>query len=166
MKYFAEFNNLGERIAGYVADGMPYSEADIQEQFPNAEEISVEDQEKYVTGRYIRDKVTKRPVVKPPYVLTPEEQQAITQKQLTDAVQAHMDKTAQTKGYDNLLTAVTYADEPAIPKFQTEGIAFRAWRSAVWDYCYAQLAAVLGGERQVPTAEELIAELPVLELTS
>lgn len=87
-----------------------------------------------------------------------------TQKGLTGAVQAHMDSVAQAKGYDNLLSAVTYAEEPAVPQFQVEGVVFRAWRSAVWEYCYVQLTAVLKGEREVPTAEQLITELPQLVL--
>ena len=53
MKYFAEFNSAGERTAGYVADGMPYTEADIRDQFPNAVGISEEDQNLYVTGQYV-----------------------------------------------------------------------------------------------------------------
>ena len=86
------------------------------------------------------------------------------QKELTAAVQDHMDKIAISKGYDNILSAVTYAEEPGVPTFQSEGIVFRAWRSAVWEYCYAQLAAVLKGEREAPTAAKLIAELPQLVL--
>lgn len=86
------------------------------------------------------------------------------QKDLTSAVQAHMDSVAKNKGYDNILSAVTYADEPGVPAFQAEGVVFRAWRSAAWEYCYAQLAAVLKGERETPTAAELIEELPELIL--
>lgn len=95
-----------------------------------------------------------------------EKANTVLTKKLTDAVQLHMDNVAKSKGYDNLLSAVSYAEEQAIPKFQAEGIAFRSWRSAVWAYCYAQLAAVLNGEREAPTAEDLIAELPVIELPS
>ena len=80
------------------------------------------------------------------------------------AVQSHMDATAQSSGYDDIKTACTYADEPAVPKFQSEGQTFRAWRSLVWAYCYAQLDAVTAGERTVPTADVLIAELPKLTL--
>jgi hypothetical protein len=101
-----------------------------------------------------------KPVKKPPYVPTAEE----IQKNLTNAVQSHMDTAAKTRGYDNLIAAVTYADEPAAPAFQSEGQAFRAWRSLVWAYCYTALAAVVAGERQIPTAAELIAELPILSL--
>lgn len=95
---------------------------------------------------------------------TPEEQQAALMKAMTDAVQAHMDAKARAKGYDNLLSAVTYAEEPTVPKFQAEGVAFRAWRSAVWAYCYEQLDAVLSGQRETPTVEQLISELPPLVL--
>ena len=80
------------------------------------------------------------------------------------AVQAHIDAAAVAAGYDDIKTAVTYADEPAVARFQSEGSALRAWRSLCWAYCYAQLAAVQAGERTQPTVEALIAELPQLVL--
>lgn len=91
---------------------------------------------------------------------SPEEQQ----RQFERAVQAHLDVSAKARGYDSIVTAVSYADEPAVATFQADGLAFRAWRSLVWDYCYAQLAAVKAGERAQPTEAEFIAELPALEL--
>ena len=90
---------------------------------------------------------------------------AAIQKNLTMAVQNHMDSTAKARGYDNLVSVITYADEPIIPKFQAEGVAFRAWRSLVWDYCYQVLLDAEAGRRTVPTGEELIAELPELGLS-
>lgn len=89
-------------------------------------------------------------------------QAEIIKNGLITAAQSHMDSTAQSSGYDDIKTACTYADEPAVPKFQAEGQAFRAWRSLVWAYCYAQLDAVTAGERMVPTADVLIGELPKL----
>lgn len=80
------------------------------------------------------------------------------------AVQAMLDESAKAAGYDNVITAVSYAEEPAIPKFQADGQAFRAWRSKCWDYCYEQLAAVKSGARDQPTLEAFMAELPHLEL--
>ena len=65
-------------------------------------------------------------------------------------------------GYNDIKSAVTYADEPAVPKFQAEGLVFREWRSLCWAHYYAAMAAVHLGERAIPTAEELIAELPPL----
>jgi len=81
-------------------------------------------------------------------------------------VQNHMDKTAQALRYDNIATAVTYAEEPSVPRFQSEGQALRAWRSMVWNECYEILAEVQAGSRPVPTDEELIAALPQFELPS
>ena len=95
---------------------------------------------------------------------TAEEQASAIQNELVAAIQHFMDEKAQSKGYDNVLSAVTYADEPSMPTFQHDGIAFRAWRSQVWAYCYAQLAAVKTGTRAVPTSEQLISELPALTL--
>ena len=89
---------------------------------------------------------------------------AAIQKNLTMAVQNHMDSTAKARGYDNLVSVITYADEPIIPKFQAEGVAFRAWRSLVWDYCYQVLVDAEAGRRGIPTEAELIAELPTLIL--
>jgi len=78
------------------------------------------------------------------------------------AVQAHMDDAAKAAGYDDIKSAVTYADEPVVPKFQLDGIAFRAWRSLVWEKCYSLLAQVKSGEIEPMTAEQVIAELPQL----
>ena len=80
MKYFAEFDGNGERKAGYVADGMPYSEEDIREQFPQAVEISAEDQALYVSNNYIRAPETGKPVERPPYV--PSREEILTQELL------------------------------------------------------------------------------------
>lgn len=99
-----------------------------------------------------------------PAPLTTEEQDRMIQSKLIDAVQNFMDKKSQDHGYDNLLSVVTYAEEPANPVFQKDGIAFRAWRSEVWAYCYAQLAAVKAGTRTVPSTTQLISELPALTL--
>lgn len=83
---------------------------------------------------------------------------------LTDAVYAHMNAAAQARGYDDIKAAVTYAEEPAVPLFQAEGRALRAWRSLVWAHCYQVLADVQAGTRAIPSAAQLIAELPALDL--
>jgi hypothetical protein len=79
---------------------------------------------------------------------------------LTRAVQAHLDAQARALGYDDIKSAVTYAEEPAVPKFQAEGQALRAWRSHVWAACIDVLQAVRSGSRAMPAATGLIAELP------
>jgi hypothetical protein len=86
------------------------------------------------------------------------------QRSLVASVQAIMDTKAQSYGYDNLTTAVTYADEPAVPKFQEEGQAFRAWRSQVWASAYSILAEVQAGHRAFPTESEVPSLLPAFPL--
>lgn len=81
---------------------------------------------------------------------------------LTAAVQAHLDAAARAHGYDDIYTACTYADEPAVVAFQADGRALRAWRSLVWAHCHQVLADVQAAARAAPTAEDLIAELPAL----
>ena len=92
---------------------------------------------------------------------TDEDVAAQTQAQLTAAVQHVLDGEAQKLNYDSCLSVCSYVDT-GVAKFDDEGKAFRAWRSAVWAKGYEILNAVLAGERDIPTEEELLAELPKL----
>ena len=92
---------------------------------------------------------------------TIEELQVQIQKQLTGAVQHVLDAKAQELNYDNCLSVCSYIDT-GVAKFDAEGRAFRAWRSAVWAKGYEILAQVQAGQRAIPTEEQLIAELPKL----
>ncbi len=58
----------------------------------------------------------------------------------TEAIQDMLDNHAISYGYDSVHTAVTYAEEPGVLKFQNEGKAFRAWRSLCWAAGYAIVA--------------------------
>lgn len=78
---------------------------------------------------------------------------------LTAVVQQHLDATARTRNYDGILSLCSYAAS-AHPKFGPEGLAGVAWRDAVWAACYTILAEGLAGQRAVPTADELLAEVP------
>lgn len=80
---------------------------------------------------------------------------------LQAAVTDHMNAVARQKNYDSILSACTYAafDNP----FKDDGLKAIAWRSAVWVKCYEVLDFVQAGLREIPTAEELIAELPEME---
>ena len=78
----------------------------------------------------------------------------------TQAVQAHLDRVAQSWGYDSIFTAATYADEPAVKVFADEGKALRAWRSRVWAAARQTLADVQGGKTPLPTVADLIVSLP------
>lgn len=107
-------------------------------------------------GRIIRGGADGRPELVDRPGPTPAELQA----SLTAAVQHHLDAQAQALGYDSLASAASYADEPAVPTFQAEGRALRAWRSLVWAECVEMLTQVNQGQRDAPTVPELLAALP------
>lgn len=77
-----------------------------------------------------------------------------------------MDTQARQLGYDDIRTAVTYADEPVVPRFQAEGIAFRKWRSEVWGLAYMHLDQLTSAGVPVPKFSELLPLIPDLELDS
>lgn len=80
-------------------------------------------------------------------------------------VQNLMDSEARLYGYDDIKSAVTYAEEPAVLKFQDEGRGFRAWRSLVWAKCYEILQDFQTGVISEVTTEDVFDELPVLQIT-
>lgn len=86
------------------------------------------------------------------------EQQSII-KELTSAVQNHLDATARARNYDGILSACTYATSTN-SQFAVEGQACVQWRDACWFTCYGVMNAVQLGGRETPTADQLIAELP------
>jgi len=77
---------------------------------------------------------------------------------LEQVVQSYLDGEAQKLGYDNIVSACTYAS--ASNPFQEEGQSFVSWRGNVWKTCYQILEDVEAGIREVPTEAELLAELP------
>ena len=81
--------------------------------------------------------------------------------QYTTAVQLRLDVFFQTRGYDGILSAATYATSSVL-KFQAEGQYAVEARDATWAKCYEILAAVEGGTSPMPTEAELLAELPAL----
>lgn len=78
---------------------------------------------------------------------------------LIAAAQAHLDTTAQSWGYDDIRSAVTYVGD-TYPRFAAEGLALRNWRSAVWAYLDAASAQPLPDP--LPTTEAFIAMLPAV----
>lgn len=108
------------------------------------------------------EEIPKEPEPPEPPELTEEEKQEQIKNYLKAVVQNWMDKTVQEREYDGVHTACLYVNSP-IEKFQKEGQACLEWMSAVWVRCYAIQDEVLAGTREIPTEEELIAELPVLE---
>ena len=109
--------------------------------------------------------VTVRPLV---VNLTPAEIEehaaaagAALKQQVADAVQRHLDEAVAVRNYSSAAAAVSYVGDPN-PRWDAEGRAVRAWRSAVWTACFAALDDVLAGKREPLTPEQMVAELPPL----
>lgn len=73
-----------------------------------------------------------------------------------------MDGVVQERKYASIQTCVSYRDS-TVPKFRDEGAAAFVWRDRVYTALYAYIDDVLRGEREIPTVEELINELPKIE---
>lgn len=108
-------------------------------------------------GKIISADKNGSPIMTDPPPPTPE--QIIVQH--TTGVQQHLDTFAQTRNYDGVLSAATYATS-TVPKFAAEGQYAVEARDATWAKCYEILAAVEAGSRPMLTLDELLAELPVL----
>ena len=110
-------------------------------------------------GKLIVADESGRPILQDPPLPTAEQ----IAKRLEARVQSWLDEQARALGYDDIKSAITYAEEPAVPKFQQEGQAMRRLRSLVWARCYEILNEVQAGQRSIPTEEELIAEMEALK---
>ena len=78
-------------------------------------------------------------------------------------VQARLNDFAKTRGYDDILSACTYATS-TITKFQTEGQYCVTVRDNTWNMLYTILADIENGIRSIPTGySDIESELPQLE---
>lgn len=80
---------------------------------------------------------------------------------IADVVQQRLDAFAQTRNYDGILSACTYATS-AVPKFAAEGQYAVNARDATWAACYQIMTAVQNGTRPLPGVSDVLAELPAL----
>ena len=83
-----------------------------------------------------------------------------TKDMLAVAATNHLNAQAATLGYDSISAAASYAGEPAVARYQTEGKALRKWRSNVWDAIETIFSDIDSDTRGMPTTDEFIAELP------
>lgn len=84
------------------------------------------------------------------------------QSGIVQAVQLRLDTFAQSRNYDSILSASTYATS-AVPKFAQEGQAAVNARDATWATLYTILGEVQSGTRPTPTGfNDIEAELPEL----
>lgn len=76
-------------------------------------------------------------------------------------IQKRLDDFASTRGYDNILSACTYASS-LVPKFKAEGQYCVGARDDTWATGYTLMAEVQSGARPMPTLDEVFAALPTL----
>lgn len=87
---------------------------------------------------------------------------AALQDSIVQATQQRLDAFAQTRQYDGILSACTYATSPT-PKFAAEGQYCVAQRDATWAKLYQMMAEVEAGTRPVPSGfDDIESELPAL----
>ena len=94
-----------------------------------------------------------------PALLTPEDLQAAALAQ----IQEHLDRQAQSIGYDHIVSLCSYAGS-TYPKFAAEAQAGIALRDTTWLLAGEIWAAVSAGQRPMPTPAEIAELLPVLQL--
>ncbi|WP_051258178.1 hypothetical protein [Desulfovibrio cuneatus] len=80
---------------------------------------------------------------------------------LITAIQAHLDAFARARNYDSAMACASYATS-ANPTFAKEAQYMVAARDAVWEAGFKVLDEAFSGKRPVPSVEELLAELPIL----
>jgi len=78
------------------------------------------------------------------------------------AIQRMIDATANERQYDSGATLASYVNS-TIEHWAAEAQAFVAWRDAVWLYALAELDKVQKGEREQPSVDDFLAELPAFE---
>ena len=82
---------------------------------------------------------------------------------MTARVQQRLDDFARTRGYDNIVSACSYATSTHA-KYGPEGRYCVTARENTWDVMFSIEAQVQAGLRPIPmTYEEIESELPVLE---
>lgn len=81
------------------------------------------------------------------------------------AVEELLNKEARKKGYADIRSAALRAAIPESPFYQ-EGKKYAIWMDEVYSACYKIQSDVFQGSREIPTIEELLSELPKLNLGS
>lgn len=75
------------------------------------------------------------------------------------AIQAMVDDTARSQLFNDGVTMASYVSSTVEP-WAVQAQAFVAWRDNVWQYAYSELSKVQAGEREQPTIDAFLLELP------
>lgn len=86
---------------------------------------------------------------------------AALERSLINTLNVHLDSVAGQRRYDNRFTCSLRAGFAG--PFQAEGVAFAAWMDQCNMVGYTIMQEVKAGTRPVPSEEELIAAMPVIE---
>lgn len=81
------------------------------------------------------------------------------------AIQSLIDRTANERQYDDGNSLAGYVNS-TVPEWATEAQAFVVWRDQVWTYALGELDKVKSGQREQPSVEGFLAELPAFEWPS
>jgi collagenase-like PrtC family protease len=99
-------------------------------------------------------------------MITPEMKQAAALAAAVEtyrkAIQSLIDGKAQEKQYDDGNSLASYVNS-TVPEWAAEAQTFVAWRDHVWAYALAELAKVQKAEREQPSVDEFLAELPAFQ---
>jgi hypothetical protein len=83
-------------------------------------------------------------------------------KEYENAIQDFLDKTAQSKGYDNTYTCLSYLNS-TVEKWKTESNKFLVWRDEVWTKVHAILDEFNAGKIPQPSLNDVIEQLPKID---
>lgn len=83
-------------------------------------------------------------------------------KEYENAVQSHIDHTANEKGYDSSYTCLSYLNSKD-EKWRTEANIFLDWRDSVWLKTHEILNDFKDGKIEQPTIAQVIEQLPKIE---
>lgn len=148
------------KFATFTEDGLPsgfYSSEIHGENIPeSAIDITDDQWQEFINNSGLRRWDGKKVVeyTPPPPVLIADDYRR--------EIQRLIDTKAQEKDYDSGATLASYVSS-TIPQWVAEASAFVAWRDAVWLYVLTELDKVQGGEREQPSVEAFLAELPSFE---
>ncbi|MGP1484756.1 MAG: hypothetical protein ACTTJC_01440 [Campylobacter sp.] len=107
----------------------------------------------------IEEKELPLPPKEKPRELSEEEKMTALKAEFLSNVDEILNQEARKKGYDSIVTAVSYAGYEN--SFQAEGIKFGKWRSQVYEWGYALLKEIESGKRSLPQSfEEIKNDMP------
>lgn len=111
------------------------------------------------------ERITLLPKLDPRRILFEARQEISNPKAIIQEVTRHvqnmLDNFARTRGYDNIVSASSYANS-TVAQFAAEAARCITLRDQCWATCYTIMEDVKAGKRPMPTVEQIIDELPQL----